>query len=111
MFEVNTVFPPKDRSRQFLGNRISTAKYTILTFLPLNLFEQFSKLANFYFLSLALLELIKPISDSGGVPTMMMPLAFVVGVSMIKDIFEDAKRHKSDDEENMRNCLAMERGG
>lgn len=33
---------------------------------------------------------------------MLMPLMFVVGVSMIKDVFEDRKRHLSDEEENMR---------
>jgi phospholipid-transporting ATPase len=32
----------------------------------------------------------------------MLPLCFVIGVSMIKDIFEDFKRHKSDNEENRR---------
>lgn len=31
---------------------------------------------------------------------MLMPLSFVVLVSMIKDIFEDLKRHKSDNFEN-----------
>ena len=33
---------------------------------------------------------------------MLLPLLFVIGVSMIKDIFEDLKRHKSDDLENNR---------
>lgn len=94
----------------FPTNRISTSKYSILTFLPLNLFEQFSKMSNFYFLMLTLMETIKPIASAGGWQTMLMPLAFVVGVSMIKDIFEDRKRHKSDDEENNRRCMAINRG-
>lgn len=41
---------------------------------------------------------------------MAFPLAFVVGVSMIKDIFEDRKRHKQDNEENLRPASAVERG-
>ncbi len=36
---------------------------------------------------------------------MLMPLTFVVLVSMIKDIFEDLKRHASDKQENMRTTL------
>lgn len=36
---------------------------------------------------------------------MLLPLLFVIGVSMIKDIFEDHKRHKSDDLENTRKAL------
>jgi phospholipid-transporting ATPase len=46
--------------------------------------------------------LIKPISDSDGAPIMLMPLSFVVVISMIKDIFEDLKRHSSDKTENNR---------
>lgn len=36
---------------------------------------------------------------------MLMPLTFVVLVSMVKDIFEDMKRHKSDNIENNKKCL------
>lgn len=37
-------------------NEISTAKYTLLTFLPVNLFEQFMRVANLYFLLCAILQ-------------------------------------------------------
>eukprot|EP00347_Sterkiella_histriomuscorum_P021501 403333759 len=57
-------------------------------------------MSNLYFLIMALLELQKDISDSNGNPIMLMPLSFVVLVSMIKDIFEDLKRHRSDNFEN-----------
>lgn len=39
-------------------NEISTAKYTLITFLPVNLFEQFMRVANMYFLLCAILQLI-----------------------------------------------------
>lgn len=38
------------------NNAIKTSKYNILTFLPLNLFEQFRRLANAYFLFLMILQ-------------------------------------------------------
>ena len=88
----------RDKVKPFCDNTISTSKYTVLSFLPKNLFYQFSKMSNVYFLFMALLEvyysthiiqLIPSISDSGGAPIMLMPLSFVVFVSMIKDIFED----------------------
>ena len=41
---------------------------------------------------------------------MMMPLVLVVGVSMIKDIFEDRKRHRSDNEENQRRTKILPKG-
>ena len=38
------------------NNAIKTSKYNIITFLPLNLFEQFRRLANAYFLFLMILQ-------------------------------------------------------
>tara|TARA_B110000285_G_C14976087_1_gene539039 strand:- start:294 stop:419 length:126 start_codon:yes stop_codon:yes gene_type:complete len=29
-----------------------------------------------------------------GIPDLIMPISFVIGVSMIKDIYEDVSRHK-----------------
>ena len=37
---------------------------------------------------------------------MVFPLGFVIIVSMIKDIFEDFKRHQSDKKENRKKVLA-----
>lgn len=36
-----------------------------------------------------------------------VPLSFVVGLSMIKDIYEDILRHRSDNEENNRRCQVL----
>ena len=55
------------------------------------------------------MECYKPISDAGGVPVLLMPLSFVVGMSMIKDIYEDYMRHKSDDEENSRKAVVAKK--
>ena len=51
------------------------------------------------------MQMIPIISISNGKPVMLLPLMFVIGVSMIKDIFEDHKRHKSDELENTRKAL------
>lgn len=48
------------------------------------------------------METVPAISDSGGIPVLAVPLSFVVGLSMIKDIYEDFLRHRSDNEENKR---------
>ena len=90
------------RKPLYRNNEISTSKYNLLTFLPLNLMLQFSKMANFYFLILLGLEMVPQISDSDGKPVLALPLGFVVGLSMLKDIYEDIMRHRSDNEENNR---------
>jgi len=81
---------------RFKFNKIITSKYTKYTFLPKNLFEQFSKMANVYFLFILVLQVIPPISISGGQPTIILPLLFVIAVSALKDMSEDYSRHKSD---------------
>jgi hypothetical protein len=54
-----------------------------------------------YFLMLTLLQLIEAINPVyTPVPSMLMPLLFVVGVSMLKDAFEDYGRAKQDAIEN-----------
>lgn len=40
----------------FDSNRISTSKYNVFSFIPKNLFEQFTKMANAYFLMMAFLQ-------------------------------------------------------
>lgn len=54
------------------------------------------------------MQMIKTISISNGTPVMLMPLAFVITVSMVKDIFEDYKRHKSDNTENYKKVLVYD---
>ncbi|EAS00612.2 phospholipid-translocating P-type ATPase, flippase family protein (macronuclear) [Tetrahymena thermophila SB210] len=84
----------------YMDNGISTSKYTLLTFLPLNIMEQFSKLANVYFLFIGFMQMINTISISEGQPVIYFPLLVVIAISMGKDCLEDLKRHKSDQSEN-----------
>jgi phospholipid-transporting ATPase len=85
-------------------NRISTSKYTMLNCVPKILFEQFSKMANLYFLIIAIMQSINEISISQGKPVILLPLSVVVFINGLKDFMEDWKRKKSDDEENSRTC-------
>ena len=91
----------------FRDNTISTTKYTLITFLPLNLAQQFMKIANLYFLFLCILQMIPNVTISNRIPTILPPLAFIVFLSMIKDAFEDYKRYKSDQEENTKQCFVL----
>ena len=61
---------------------------------------QFSKAANVYFLVITFMQIIPAITISGGKPAMAFPLFSVVFVSMVKDAFEDYKRHINDKKEN-----------
>ncbi|EDQ88909.1 uncharacterized protein MONBRDRAFT_32498 [Monosiga brevicollis MX1] len=92
-----------------LDNRITTSKYTLLSFLPHNLLEQFMRAANFYFLCLLVLQLIPAISSLSPVTT-AMPLVFVLGVTAAKDANDDLKRHRSDGTINNRATTVLREG-
>ncbi|XP_054843021.1 phospholipid-transporting ATPase ID-like isoform X3 [Eublepharis macularius] len=86
---------------EYAKNSIKTAKYNLFTFLPLNLFEQFQRIANAYFLFLLILQLIPQISSLSWFTT-VVPLVLVLAVSAVKDAIDDCNRHKSDKQVNNR---------
>ncbi|XP_026804746.1 phospholipid-transporting ATPase ID isoform X3 [Rhopalosiphum maidis] len=93
----------------YATNYIKTSKYTLLTFLPLNLFEQFQRLANFYFLCLMMLQMISIISSLTPITT-SIPLIGVLTITAIKDAYDDYQRHVSDDQVNNRISKTVRNG-
>ncbi|XP_069061125.1 phospholipid-transporting ATPase IH isoform X3 [Pleurodeles waltl] len=80
--------------QRYPDNRIVSAKYTFWNFVPKNLFEQFRRIANFYFLIIFLVQLI--IDTPTSPVTSGLPLFFVITVTAIKQGYEDWLRHKAD---------------
>ncbi|CAM1501748.1 Fc.00g037320.m01.CDS01 [Cosmosporella sp. VM-42] len=84
----------------FPRNKIRTAKYTPLSFIPKNLWFQFHNVANIFFLFLVIL-VIFPIFSSGVNPGLnAAPLIFIVAVTAGKDAIEDYRRTMLDIELN-----------
>ena len=86
-------------------NKIQTSKYKWFNFLAKILMEQFSRIANAYFLVIAVLQSVKELSYSGGTPIMLLPLSFVISLNGLRDMYEDFKRKKSDKKENSSICF------
>ncbi|XP_018605525.1 probable phospholipid-transporting ATPase IH isoform X3 [Scleropages formosus] len=84
--------------QRFPDNRIVSSKYTFWNFVPKNLFEQFRRIANFYFLIIFLVQLI--IDTPTSPITSGLPLFFVITVTAIKQGYEDWLRHKADNAVN-----------
>ncbi|XP_073211993.1 phospholipid-transporting ATPase VB isoform X7 [Lepidochelys kempii] len=82
-------------SRFYSGNGIQTTKYTLLSFLPRNLFEQFHRLANLYFFFLVILNWFPQVEVFHREIT-MLPLGVVLLVIMVKDGTEDCRRYRFD---------------
>ncbi|XP_062573567.1 phospholipid-transporting ATPase IF-like [Saccostrea cucullata] len=94
--------------QHYPNNRVVSSKYTVWNFIPKNLFEQFRRIANFYFLCVGVIQLIidSPVSPA----TSIAPLVFVVSVTAIKQGYEDWLRHKADNEVNNRNAFIVHNG-
>ena len=86
------------------NNIISTSKYTWYNFFPKVLVQEFSRMANNYFLIIAVLQTIKEISYSNGNPLVLIPLTLVICLNGAKDLYEDYKRKESDNKENNSIC-------
>uniref|UniRef100_A0A8C6KQY4 Phospholipid-transporting ATPase n=1 Tax=Nothobranchius furzeri TaxID=105023 RepID=A0A8C6KQY4_NOTFU len=94
------------KKSRYSGNAIKTYKYNALTFLPLNLYEQFKRVANIYFLVLLILQSIPEITTLPWYTT-LIPLVIVLGITAIKDLVDDLARHRMDKEVNGRKCEVL----
>ena len=83
----------------WVDNHVSTAKYNTITFLPKFLYEQFSKVANLFFLFTAILQQVPNVSPTNRYTT-IVPLGIVLMVSAIKEFYEDWKRKTADQQLN-----------
>ncbi|NXE84056.1 AT8B3 ATPase, partial [Cochlearius cochlearius] len=89
--------------KKYAGNAIRTAKYNILTFLPLNLYEQFHRMANVYFVFVILLQTFPEISTLPWY-TLLFPLSCLLTIRGLRDLIDDIGRHQSDRNINSRPC-------
>ena len=74
------------------NNYVTSTKYTLATFFPKSVFEQFRRAANVFFLITAILS-FTPLSPSSPVSS-VLPLALVILAAMIKEAIEDLTRRK-----------------
>ncbi|QRW20918.1 phospholipid-translocating P-type ATPase [Rhizoctonia solani] len=88
-----------DPLRRYVRNKVRTSKYTVLTFIPKNLYEQFRRVANLYFLALVVLQVF-PIFGAAAPEIAMVPLVVILSITAAKDGIEDYRRASLDDEVN-----------
>ncbi|KAJ9061315.1 phospholipid transporting ATPase [Entomophthora muscae] len=100
--------PDSFKLPSYVTNKVRTSKYTLLNFIPKNLFEQFKRVANIYFLSLIFLQTVPGVGN-GRQAAFLSTLSFlsILLLTMAKDGVEDYKRYRSDRELNNRKCQLL----
>ncbi|KAL2340738.1 hypothetical protein Fmac_008678 [Flemingia macrophylla] len=87
----------------YADNSVRSTKYTVATFLPKSLFEQFRRVANFYFLVAGILAFTKLTPYTA--VSAILPLSIIIGATMVKEGIEDWRRKKQDIEVNNRRAI------
>uniref|UniRef100_A0AAY5EDV4 Phospholipid-transporting ATPase n=1 Tax=Electrophorus electricus TaxID=8005 RepID=A0AAY5EDV4_ELEEL len=100
--------PRNQPNRRYAGNAVKTNKYTLWSFLPINLCEQFRRLANIYFVGIAALNFI-PEVNAFQPQVALIPICVILTLTAIKDAWEDFRRYQSDRELNGTPCLVYSR--
>lgn len=87
------------QTSRFPANAVSNAKYTPWSFLPRTLYNEFSFFINMYFLLVALSQII-PALRLGYLSTYIVPLGFVISITLGKEAMDDIARRRRDAEAN-----------
>ncbi|KAL2190051.1 phospholipid-translocating P-type ATPase [Thermothelomyces heterothallicus CBS 203.75] len=98
------------RGYPYISNSIRTSRYTVYDFFPKQLFFQFTRLANFYFLCVGIPQTIPGISTTGNFTT-ILPLLFFVLLTIAKEGYDDWRRHRLDKIENAKPTTVLRRAG
>uniref|UniRef100_A0A803YRU0 Phospholipid-transporting ATPase n=1 Tax=Meleagris gallopavo TaxID=9103 RepID=A0A803YRU0_MELGA len=95
-------------NRYYDSNKIKTTKYSILTFVPKNIYEQLHRFANIYFVVIALLNFV-PVVNAFQPEVSLIPICVIMAMTAIKDAWEDFRRYKLDKEINHMCCYIYSR--
>ncbi|XP_010236944.1 phospholipid-transporting ATPase 2 isoform X1 [Brachypodium distachyon] len=93
----------------YCDNQISNTKYTLWNFLPKNLWEQFRRFMNQYFLLIACLQLWSLITPVNPAST-WGPLIIIFAVSATKEAWDDYNRYISDKQANEKKVWIVKNG-
>ncbi|XXQ33697.1 Phospholipid-transporting ATPase [Plasmodiophora brassicae] len=99
----------EDTARSFCNNKVNTSKYTMVNFVPKCMFEQFSRVANCYFLAVSIIQVSTTLSPTSKFAT-LIPLLCVIFLSLVKEFLEDWNRHEADDMVNFSEVDVVEFG-
>ncbi|XP_073676362.1 phospholipid-transporting ATPase VB [Garra rufa] len=95
-------------NRQYEGNAIKTNKYRLWSFIPMNLFEQFHRMANIYFVGLAILNFV-PVVNAFQPEVALIPICIILALTAVKDGWEDFRRYQNDQQLNNMPCYIFSR--
>ncbi|KAL7561845.1 hypothetical protein ACA910_009683 [Epithemia clementina (nom. ined.)] len=111
--EPDRILMPGKPDYDRVDNKVVSARYTLLSFVPLAVVQQFRRFANLYFLIVGVIMAIGWYSDafeSALTPwTTLGPLGLVIAFSLMVEGSSDYKRHVNDSITNNTPCVILRR--
>ncbi|KAI8815517.1 uncharacterized protein EV422DRAFT_502297 [Fimicolochytrium jonesii] len=101
-------FPSSETDYNRNSNYIRTTKYTLYSFFPKTLYNQFRRFYNLYFLAGAL-SVIAGVSSLSPA-SQILPLLIVLAFSLAKEAYEDYSRYKADRAANTAPVIVLRQG-
>ncbi|KAH9819407.1 putative phospholipid-transporting ATPase DNF3 [Teratosphaeria destructans] len=98
------------RGHAYISNTIRSSRYTLWDFLPKQLLFQATRLSNFYFICIGVPQTIPGLSTTGNYST-ILPLCFFILLTVVKEGYDDFKRHRMDKVENRQPATVLRRKG
>ncbi|TVU13241.1 hypothetical protein EJB05_40776, partial [Eragrostis curvula] len=98
---VNESYRHEEEGFMYPPNRVSTTKYSLVTFVPMSLIEHFKIPVHLYFLLCGIVALT-PLSPTAVSAWSLLPLCFIIATSIVFDGYEDLRRKKQDHNLNNR---------
>lgn len=97
-------FSDRKLNRTPYSNEVLNHKYNLITFIPVVLFNQFKLFGNLFYLIMTITQFIDELKV-GFLFSYLSPLAIVVGVSMLKELYDDINRRIQDKRTNAEEYL------
>ncbi|KAG5472822.1 hypothetical protein LSCM4_02146 [Leishmania orientalis] len=96
-------------ANQYCTNLVINSRYTVQNFIFKNLYEQFRRPLNLYFLLVAALQFISVIAPVNPLST-LLPLLFAFTLTALKEGYDDLKRHRQDHAYNHTPRMVLDAG-
>ncbi|CAK3898983.1 phospholipid-transporting ATPase DNF3 [Lecanosticta acicola] len=87
------------KGHAYISNTIRSSRYTPWDFLPKQFLFQATRLHNFYFICIGVPQAIPGFSTTGNYTT-ILPLTFFILLTIVKEAYDDYRRHRMDEVEN-----------
>ena len=88
------------------SNRKKSTKYTPLTFLPITLFIQYTRIIIIFYTCNGIIQCFPSVSTNSPLAS-WIPTAFIVLVGILKELYLEIKRYQEDNEVNSKLCQKL----